>query len=108
VLSLAKVCDDFVAVCVFKHAISPIQLQKITSFDFVEEICVLYDSDSTTNAWLEVGGRVINRVQASVAKMPLPEGRKKADPNDDALLAVEALNNRQLYTPAAALSSLLE
>lgn len=108
VKSLEKVCDDFVPVCVFKHSISNVQLQKIASFDSVKEICVLYDSDSTADAWVEVGSRVVNRnFQVSIARMPVPEGRKKADPNDDPVLACQALNERELYTSSGELKAIL-
>lgn len=107
VISLQKVCPEVVPVCVFKHAISEVQLQKILSFDCVKEVCVLYDSDSTTNAWIEAGSRVSNRVAVSVAKMPVPEGRKKSDPNDNPELAIEAINDRIPYTAAGELGSLI-
>jgi hypothetical protein len=51
---------------------------------------------------------VSNRIAVSIARMPLPEGRKKADPNDDPTLAIQALNERQLYTPAGELKTMLE
>jgi len=108
VLSLEKLDDSFVTACVFKHSVSPAQLQKITGFSWVEEVCMLYDSDSTADAWIEAGSRITNRVRVSVAKMPIPDGKKKIDPNDEPELALEAIRDRKSYTVAGELGALLE
>jgi hypothetical protein len=108
VLSLEKVDDSFVPVCVFKHSISSAQLEKMTGFPCVKEICVLYDSDSTEDAWIEAGRKLASRVKVSVAKMPVQPGKKKGDPNDNPLAAIEAIRNRRSYSITGELSSMLD
>jgi len=107
VLSLEKLGTDFTTVCVFKHAISSIQLAKLAAFNCIEEVCVLYDSDSTLNAWVEAGSKLSNRLRVSIAKMPRVDG-KKTDPNDNAQLAVESVQKRKPYTLVSELEVLFD
>lgn len=107
VLSLEKLTQEFVIVSVFKHSISHIQLAKLAAFDCIEEVCVLYDSDSITSAWAEAGSKLSNRLRVSIAHMPRVNG-KKTDPNDDAQLAVDVIRKRKLYTPVSELEAMLD
>ena len=107
VLSLEKLTQEFVTVSVFKHAVSHIQLSKLAAFKHIEEVCVLYDSDSTVNAWIEAGRKLSNRLRVSIAQMPRVNG-KKTDPNDNAQLALEVIRNRKPYTPSSELLAQFE
>jgi hypothetical protein len=84
---------EVVPVCVFKHSISQVQAIKIISITNVEEICILYDFDATSEAWQQAA-KLTNFKKTTVAEMPA-SGNAKLDPNDDVEAAIRALERRK-------------
>lgn len=106
-------------VAVFKHHISATQHIKLLA-STASEICLMYDADSTADAWKEAESLGGNRI-ATVAAMPYQcrkckathpvqivcptcrETMKSIDANDDAKLALEMFRQRRQFSPANAL-----
>lgn len=97
---------SLVPVCVFKHHISQVQSIKLLRCKSIKEVCMLFDHDAIEETWKAVGN-LSNKTTVTVAEMPMKDGNKKLDPNDDVDAAVEAIEKRKLYTPAAALGKAL-
>jgi len=97
---------EIVPVCVFKHHLSQVQAVKLMRCPGIQEFCLLFDHDAIAKTWQSIG-YIGNRVKLSVAEMPLVAGNKKCDPNDDVEAAIQAIEHRQLYTPANASGKLL-
>lgn len=85
---------DVVPVCVFKHAISEVQLMKLRRAD-VREVCIMFDRDATHKAWQACKS---SDMKFSVAEMPEVAGQAKLDANDDVDLAYEAFLSREQAT----------
>jgi len=96
-----------VPVCVFKHHISKVQALKLTRCASVKEFCLLFDHDAIDATWRSVG-YLGNRVRMTVAEMPMLDGNRKCDPNDDVDAAIKAIEKRKLYTVNSATNKLLE
>ena len=99
--------DYVVAVCVFKHALSPPQAAKIMACPTVAEVVLLFDADAVAGAW-KSSEKLINQRAVTIAEMPQIEGRDKLDANDDVELAIQAIEARKVYSPASKLLKLLD
>ena len=88
-----------VPVCVFKHSISQVQVIKLLRCKSVKEFCLLFDHDAIDKTWKMVG-YLGNKLKVTVAEMPMTAGNKKCDPNDDVEAAIDAIEQRKLYTSA--------
>jgi len=95
--------DEFVPVAVFKHRVSREQWYKLAQFSRLDEICLLFDHDATALSWADAE-RFTGRCQLSIAEMPLGEGNKKNDPNDDVEAAILALENRVAFKSVTAMA----
>jgi len=92
--------NDVVPVCVFKHHLSQVQAIKLLRCKGVKEFCLLFDHDAIEKTWQSVG-YIGNKVKVTVAEMPMKDGNKKLDPNDDVEAAIDAIEKRSLYTTAS-------
>jgi hypothetical protein len=92
--------NDVVPVCVFKHHLSQVQAIKLLRCKCVKEFCLLFDHDAIEKTWQSVG-YTGNKVKVTVAEMPMLDGNKKLDPNDDVEAAIDAIEKRSLYTAAS-------
>jgi hypothetical protein len=92
--------SDVVPVCVFKHHLSQVQAIKLLRCKGVKEFCLLFDHDAIEKTWQSVG-YIGNKVKVTVAEMPMKDGNKKLDPNDDVEAAIDAIEKRSLYTTAS-------
>ena len=99
--------EKIVPVCVFKHHISQVQVLKLLRCKSVQEFCLLFDHDAIDATWRMVGA-LNEKVAVTVAEMPMKNGNKKLDPNDDVDEAVRAIRNRTLYTSASAVANLVK
>ena len=100
-------CKTMVPVCVFKHHVSKVQALKLIHCAGLKEICLLFDHDAIDATWRSVG-YLGNRMRMTVAEMPMLDGNRKCDPNDNVEAAIRAIGDRKLYTVASASSRLLE
>lgn len=87
---------DMVPVCVFKHHVSNVQIVKLIRCPHLKEICLLFDHDAIDITWKTVGS-LTGRMRLTVAEMPMVNGNKKMDANDNSSLAVEAIGNRRRF-----------
>lgn len=92
--------SSVVPVCVFKHHLSQVQALKLLRCKGVKEFCLLFDHDAIEKTWQSVG-YIGNKVAVTVAEMPMKEGNRKLDPNDDVDAAIAAIEKRELYTAAS-------
>ena len=99
--------DKIVPVCVFKHHMSQVQAIKLLRCKSVKEFCLLFDHDAIDATWRMVGS-LNEKVAVTVAEMPMKDGNKKLDPNDDVDEAVKAIKNRTLYTESSASGHILK
>ena len=90
-------CTDMVPVCVFKHHISNVQLLKLIRCTALKEVCLLFDHDAIEATWRLVSTLTNRKIGVTVAEMPLLDGNKKLDPNDNADAALEAIDQRIQY-----------
>jgi len=95
-----------VPVCVFKHSISQVQAAKLFRCKGIKEFCLLFDHDAIDATWKGVS-YLTNKLSVTVAEMPQKEGNKKLDPNDDVDAAIEAIEQRKLYTSESAIGHLV-
>lgn len=95
-----------VPVCVFKHSISQVQALKLFRCKGIREFCLLFDHDAIDATWKSVS-YLTNKLSVTVAEMPLKDGNKKLDPNDDVDAAIEAIERRKLYTTESAIGHLV-
>lgn len=98
---------SLVPVCVFKHHVSNAQLIKIMRCRGLQEVCLLFDHDAIDTTWHSIGS-LNNKISMTVAEMPLLDGNKKLDPNDNVDAAIEAIENRRRYDYMAVLGQELE
>lgn len=102
VLSLRKRLPEWmIPVGTFTHHISRSQLAKFLRFKHVKEFCLLYDSDSTADAW-DAADHMAGKLPISVAVMPTGQNsdgtvRVTNDANDDVEAALEAISQRQWF-----------
>ena len=96
-----------VPVCVFKHSLSQVQTLKLLRCKSVKEFCLLFDHDAIDKSWKMVG-YLGNTLKVTVAEMPMRAGNQKCDPNDDVDAAIDAIEQRKLYTSANAMGRLVE
>jgi hypothetical protein len=94
--------NDVVAVAVFKHAISKIQLKKIFSINSATEVSMLFDSDAMISSW-ETAENLSAFKNVTVCSMP--DG---VDANDDAVQALKAFSNRRPLDDANYLAAKLQ
>lgn len=97
---------QIVPVCVFKHSISQVQAAKLFRCKGIKEFCLLFDHDAIAATWKNVEF-LTNKLAVTVAEMPMKEGNKKLDPNDDVDAAIVAIENRTVYTPGSAIEHLV-
>jgi len=95
----------YVPVCVFKHFVSQVQVQKLLLCG-AEEFCLLFDHDAIALTWKSVAA-FSNLTRVTIAEMPQLEGNKKADANDDVDAAWDAIRNRKRYSAAAVTGNLV-
>jgi hypothetical protein len=98
---------NIVPVCVFKHHLSQVQALKLLRCQGVQEFCMLFDHDAIDKTWQSVSA-IANKKVVTIAEMPLLDGNKKCDPNDDVDAAINAIENRQLYTASSFSRKMLE
>lgn len=89
-------CTDYVPVCVFKHSISNVQVLKLARLGHIKEVCMLFDHDAIDATWKSIGA-INNKVSLTVAEMPMLDGNRKMDPNDNVDAAIDALDTRRRY-----------
>lgn len=111
VLSLEKKIKELglkkvVPVAVFKHKLSAPQIGKLLACSSVQEFCLMFDSDATAESW-KSAETLINKRKVTVAAIPVVDGRKTNDPNDDVDLAMECFERRKVYTPANSILEML-
>jgi len=94
---------DTVPVCVFKHALSREQANKLRKYQNIQELVLLFDRDAIKESWEDAGDQNLFK-SVSVAEMPYVPGQKKLDPNDDVDLALDALASRKPFREASDLS----
>jgi hypothetical protein len=87
-------------VCVFKHAISRWQIQKLLNHPNLREICLFFDADAIAQTWRNVGG-MANSKRITIAEMPVLGNNQKADPNDDVEVAIKAFEQRKVARVSA-------
>lgn len=87
---------DFAVACVFKHYVSRVQALKLLRCRAAKEFCLLFDHDAIDQTWKMVT-QLGNRVKVSIAEMPLVDGNRKADPNDDVDAGWQAIKDRKPY-----------
>ena len=95
---------SIVPVCVFKHAISRWQVQKLLSRPHLQEVCLFFDHDAIAQTWRNVGG-MVNAKTITIAEMPLLGDNRKADPNDDVEAAIRAFEARKIARVGASTSA---
>jgi len=98
--------DSVVPVCVFKHSMSQVQAIKLLRCKGVKELCLLFDHDAIDATWRNVA-YLGNKVTVTVAEMPMKDGNRKLDPNDDVEAAVDAIEQRKLYTSSSEIGHLV-
>ena len=103
VLSLKKALKalgvDWAApVAIFKHHISPVQVNKIQLLG-AEEVCLMFDGDAVKSMW-EEARKLLSTKKVSIAEMPVG-----VDANDDANLALQRFENRKSWSPIDAIMS---
>lgn len=96
-----------VPVCVFKHHISQVQMLKLVRCESVKEVCLLFDHDAIEQTWRTVSN-LSNRCKVTVAEMPMKDGNKKMDANDDVDAAIDAIVKRKLFTVTSAAKNKFE
>lgn len=99
--------DSVVPVCVFKHSISQMQAIKLFRCKGIKEFCLLFDHDAIDKTWQSVS-YLGNKLAVTVAEMPMKDGNKKLDPNDDVDAAIDAIEQRKTYTAGNEIGHLME
>ena len=99
--------DSVVPVCVFKHSISQVQATKLFRCKGIKEFCLLFDHDAIDATWRNVS-YLGNKLAVTVAEMPTKDGNKKLDPNDDVEAAIDAIEQRKVYTSGNEIGHLME
>lgn len=97
--------SEVVPVAVFKHKASAPQLAKLAQLHHARELCLLFDSDATADAWKQAR-LMAGRLSVTVAEMPKTENAR-FDANDDAEAAWAAVENRRAFNPVSELDALL-
>jgi len=92
---------------VFKHFVSYEQVVKILKLKGVEEICIMFDADSTEAAW-KAAESFVNHKTVTVVKLPEVDGNKKFDPNDNVDIAWDCFVDRKKYGSNAVSRMMLE
>lgn len=92
-------------VCVFKHAVSDVQLSKIADCN-ISEICLMFDRDAIESAWKQAS-RLVDRCRVTVAELP-DVGVRTLDPNDNVELALEAFGKRHEFSVTSQLLRMIE
>lgn len=87
---------DTVPVAAFKHKVSMEQFFKLSRITGVEEVCLLFDHDAIAESWADAS-KFTNKFKITVAEMPLGDGNKKLDPNDNVELAWKVFNERRPF-----------
>lgn len=80
-------------VCVFKHNVSHWQYHKITRYKNIKEVCMMFDHDAIASSWANASD-ILHKVSVTAAEIPVLDGNKKADPNDNVELAIETFQSR--------------
>ena len=101
VMSLRKALKECAAdwaapVAMFKHHISPIQVNKIMALP-ANEICLMFDGDAVKDMWSEAR-KFIATKKVSIAEMPVG-----IDANDNSTLALQRFEAREYWTPIKAM-----
>lgn len=99
--------NDVVSVCVFKHAVSDSQLMKLSAFESVNELCLLFDLDATQAAW-DQAPRISVAKPVSVAELPATSGVRNFDANDDVETAWKSFERRRRHSPSRSLRRKLD
>lgn len=96
--------EDVIPVAAFKHKVSLEQFFKLSRITSVKEVCLLFDHDAIAESWADAI-KFTNKFKITVAEMPLGDGNKKLDPNDDVVTAWKAFNERKSFGRAIAARS---